>query len=118
MVDAAANQKGGARSIAGFECLYDLVAAVRGALSKLRAYACDCAAELDLHRNSRQRLDERGISGSSGDILVKSSIAHGICFRISALQRGPCFNKHVLKPPDVVVAHLRHGEFDRNIQAA
>jgi hypothetical protein len=75
--------------------------------------ACHCAAELDLQRNPRQRLDERGIFGLLGEILVKFSIAHGICFRISALQRGPCFNKHVLKPPDVAVAHLRDGKLDR-----
>jgi len=93
--------------------LYDVVATVRGALGKLRAHACHCAAELDLQRNPRQRLDERGIFRLLGEILVNFSIAHGICFRISALQRGPCLNKHVLKPPDVAVAHLRDGKLDR-----
>ena len=92
MADAAANEKGGAQSIVGLECLYDVVATVRGALGKLRAHACHCAAELDLQRNPRQRLDERGIFGLLGEILVKFSIAHGICFGISALQRGPCLN--------------------------
>src|SRR5437868_10338189 len=59
MVDAAANEKGGARNIASLECLYDVVATVHGALGKLRTHACDCAAELELHRNPRQRLQER-----------------------------------------------------------
>jgi hypothetical protein len=53
--------------------LYDVVATVRGALGKLRAHACHCAAELDLQRNPRQRLDERGIFGLLGEILVKFS---------------------------------------------
>src|SRR6202035_2342953 len=45
MVDAVADEKSGARRIAGLERLYDVAAAVRGALRKLRAHACDCAAE-------------------------------------------------------------------------
>ena len=53
MADAAANEKSGARSIAGLEYLYDVVGTVRGALGKLRAHACHCAAELDLQRNPR-----------------------------------------------------------------
>jgi hypothetical protein len=39
MADAAADEKSGARRIAGLECLYDVVASVRGALGKLRAHA-------------------------------------------------------------------------------
>jgi hypothetical protein len=68
------------------------------ALGKLRAHACDRATELDLQRNPRQRLDERGISGLLGDILVKIAIAHGVCFRISTLQGGRGFNKYIIKP--------------------
>src|SRR5580704_204347 len=113
MADAAADENSGARRIAGLECLYDVVASVRGALRKLRTHACDCATELDLQRNPRQHLDERGISGLLGDILVKLPLAHGKCFRISALQRDHDPNEDILKSPDVVVAHLRDGEFDR-----
>lgn len=58
---------------------------VRGALRKLRANARERATELDLQRNSRQRLDERGLSGLLGDILVNFPIADRKCFRISAL---------------------------------
>ena len=105
MVNSAADEKGGARYIAGLECLYDVAASVRDALDKLRAHACDRATELDLQRSPRQRLDERGIFGLLGDILVEFAIEHGICFRITALQGGTGFNKGILKPPDVVVAH-------------
>src|SRR6202051_4579504 len=108
MADAAADEKSGARRITGLERLDDVVASVRGALRKVRARACDCATELDLQRNTRQRLDERGISGLLGNILVKFPIVHGICFRISALQGGAGFNEYFLKPPDIVVTHLRH----------
>jgi len=111
--DAASDEKGGARSITGLECLYGVVASVDCASGKLRAQACDRATELDLQRNPRQRLDERGISGLLGDILVKIAIAHGISFCISALQGGRGFNKYIIKPQDVVVTHLRHSEFDR-----
>jgi hypothetical protein len=51
-----------------------------------------------LQRNPRQRLDERGISGLLGDILVKIAIAHGVCFRISTLQGDRGFNKYIIKP--------------------
>src|ERR1700733_10260700 len=71
IVDAAANEKSSARSIAGLECLYDIVAAVPGTLGKLRVHVCDCAAEPNLQRNPRQRLVKRRISGLLGDILVK-----------------------------------------------
>src|ERR1700722_2813312 len=113
MADAAADENSGPRRSAGLECLYDVVASVRGALRKLRTHACDRAAELDLQRNPRQHLDERGISGLLGDILVKLPIAHRKCFRISALQRDHDPDEDILKSPDVVVAHLRDGEFDR-----
>jgi hypothetical protein len=99
MVDATANEKSGTRSIASLECLYDVIATVRGALGKLRAHACYCATELDLQGNPRMRLDERGISGLLGEVLVKFSIAHGICLRISAPQSGPGFKKYILEPP-------------------
>ena len=76
MVNSAADEKGGARNIAGLECLHDVVTSVRGALGKLWAHAGDRAAELDLQRNSRQHFDERGISGLLGDTFAKFAIAH------------------------------------------
>src|SRR4029077_8534150 len=94
------------------ECLYDFVASVRGALGKLRAHACDRAPELYLQGSPRQRFDERGIYGLLGDILVEFAIAYGICFCIVALLGGPGFNKDILRPPDVVVAHSLYGELD------
>jgi len=49
----------------------NVVAPVCGALGELLAHVCDCAAELDLQRDPRQRLDQRGISGLLGDGLAK-----------------------------------------------
>jgi len=117
MADADPDEERGARNIAGLECLHDVVTSVRGALGKLWAHAGDRAAELDLQRNSRQHFDERGISRLLGDTFAKFAIAHGISFSISALQGGSGFNKYILKPPDIVVAHIQYGELDRKTAA-
>src|SRR5260370_10473767 len=113
VADVGTYKRSGARSIARPECLYDVVAPVRGALGELRAYVCDGAAELDLQRKPRQRLDQRGISGLLGDGLAKLPIAHNIGFHVSALQGDHGVDKDIFKPPDVAVAHLRDGEFNR-----
>jgi hypothetical protein len=63
------------RSVARLQCLDDVVAPVRGALGELPAHICDGAAELDLQRKPRQRVDQRGISGLLGDGLTKLPIA-------------------------------------------
>src|SRR6266851_7366311 len=86
---------------------------MRCALRKLAAHICDCAAELDLQREPRLRLDKRGISGLLGDSFVKFPIAYRICFHIPALQGDQGFTEYIFKPPDVAVAHLRDGELDR-----
>src|SRR6478736_1208126 len=64
----------------------------RGALGELAAHICDGAAELDLQREPRQRLDQRGISGLLGDGLAKLAIARSISFHVSALQGVHGFN--------------------------
>src|SRR6202171_1980344 len=89
------------------------MAPVRGALGELRAHICDDAAELDLQRKPRQRLDQRGISGLLGDSVAKLTIAYRISLRVSTLQGIHSFKEDVFKSPDVAVAHLRHGELNR-----
>ena len=113
MADEAAHEKRSPRSVPRLECLYDVIVSVRSTLGKLPARARDCAAELDLQHTPRQRIDERGISGLPGDSFVKFPIAHGIGGHVSALQGGHGFNKHIFKPSDVAVAHVRYREFDR-----
>src|ERR1700681_3982885 len=88
MADEAAHEKRSTRRVPRLECLYDVIVSVRSALGKLPAHAPDCAAELDLQRASRQRIDERCISGSLGDRFVKFSIAHGIGGHVSTPQGG------------------------------
>ena len=48
-----------------------------------------------------------------GNIPVKFAITYGISICISAPHGGSGLNKYILKPPDIPVAHLRHGELDR-----
>ncbi len=107
-----AYKTGSANSVARFQCLDDVVAPVRGALGELPAHVCDGAAELDLQRDPRQRLDQRGISGLLGDGLAKFPIALGISFDVFALQGVHGFNKCIFKAPDVAVAHLRDRELN------
>ena len=64
----------------------------------------DCAAELDLQPNPRQRFDERGISGLLGNTFVKFPISHSICFDVSTLQGGYAFNEYI-STRDIAVAH-------------
>jgi hypothetical protein len=52
----------GAQRVPRLQCLYDVVVPVHSALGKLPAHACDCAAELDLQRKSRQRITLGGAS--------------------------------------------------------
>src|ERR1700682_1203719 len=113
MAEEAAHEKRSRRSVPRLECLYDVIVSVRSALGKLPARARDCAAELDLQRTPRQRIDERGISGLLGDNFVKFPIAHGIDGYVSAPQGGHGFIKHIFISSDVAVAHVRYGEFDR-----
>jgi hypothetical protein len=69
-----------------------------GALHERPARTCDCAAELNLQRNPRQRFDGRGIFGLLGNFIVKFPISHSICFHVSTLQGGHAFNKYIFKP--------------------
>src|SRR5882724_192378 len=78
--DVGAHQKSSARNVPRLERLYDIVASVRSTFGEFPAYACDCTTQLDLQREPRQRLDQRGVAGLLGDGLVKFPIAHGICF--------------------------------------
>jgi hypothetical protein len=48
MADVGAHEKRGARRVSRLECLYNVVASVRGAFDALPA--CDCATQLDLQR--------------------------------------------------------------------
>src|SRR5260370_22659034 len=92
-VDAAADEKGGARRVPRLECLDDVVASVRRALGELPACVRDCAAELDLQRKPRQRFDQRRISGLLGNIFVELPIAHLIGLDISTPQCGNGFGQ-------------------------
>src|SRR5260370_20931946 len=113
MANVGAYEKRGTRRVPRLECLHDVVASMRRALCKFSARICDCAAELDLQREPRLRLDKRGISGLLGDSFVKFPIAHGICFHLPAQSGDHGFTEYIFKPPDVAVAHLRDGELDR-----
>src|SRR5258705_10014619 len=93
VADLGTYQIGSTGSVARLDCLDDVVGAGRGELGGLAAQVCDGAAELDLKRKPRQRLDQRGISGLLGNGLAKLPIARSISFHVSALQ-----GNHGFKP--------------------